>query len=84
MKKIISLVVLMALVLSLVLMAASCGKDSEEPLDIEFNPEKNPDKGGSDIEDPEDLTNPDIGNDGENTWNEDGNAIGPPVKLPPM
>ena len=87
MKKIISLILIMLFLLSVSLALASCGK--EEPLDIEI-PKKEDEKDNSMIEGDIDIDdiidelskNPSYGNDEDNTWNKDGNAIGSPVVIP--
>ena len=76
MKRAICLVLLLLVVFSIAVFTVSCGNGPEEPINVEKNPPKDNDDNSSD------LTNPSIGNDEENTWNEDGTAIGRPVPVP--
>ena len=74
MKRAICIVILLLIIFSVVAIIAFCGDDTDKPIDIEKNPPK--DDGGND---PGNISG---GNDKDNTWNEDGTAVGPPVKLP--
>jgi len=79
MKRAISLVLLLLIIFSIAVFTVSC-RDSETPVIVEKNPPKEDDDKN---DDPGNITNPSIGgNDKDNTWNEDGNAIGRPVTLP--
>lgn len=82
MKKAISLVLLILMIFSIAIFTVSCGNDLGTPIKIEKNPPKEEDKSGEETTDPDDLKNPSVGNDDENTWNESGDAIGRPVVLP--
>ena len=77
MKRAICLVLLLLVIFSVAVFTVSCGNDPEEPINVEKNPTSEEGKDPSGI-----TTNPSIGNDENNTWNEDGNAIGRPVGLP--
>ena len=80
MKRTISLVLLILVIFSVAVFAVSCSS-GEDRIDIEKNPHKDDNYTGN--QNPDDLKNPSIGGDDpDNTWNEDGNAIGRPVTLP--
>ncbi len=76
MKRAICLVLLLLVIFSVAVFTVSCG-DPEEPINVEKNPTSEEGKDPSGI-----TTNPSIGNDENNTWNEDGTAIGRPVGIP--
>ena len=80
MKRAISLVLLVLIIVSVAVFTVSC-VDYETPVSVEKNPPKEND--GDTDGDLSDIIPPvSGGNDEENTWNEDGNAIGRPVTLP--
>ena len=76
MKRTISLVLLILMIFSIAVFAVSCF--SEKPIDVP----KNPPKDDEQTPNLDDYKNPSIGNDEDNTWNENGDAIGRPVVLP--
>ena len=82
MKRAISLVLILLMVLSIGIFAVSCN-DVVEPLEEDTNTPTENNKENNNNNDPDDLKNPSLGNDKENTWNEDGNAIGHPVPINP-